>query len=97
MHFVEQQPGKKLPIHHSYLEVRRILAEQRARFEGDEAADRALKALDADAPPVDEVPMAVPAKPTREPKPSTPVARSAAGANAPPTKPALPAKRLAAN
>lgn len=45
MNFVETQPNKKLPIHPTYLEIRRILAQQAQSFEGDRAAERAIRAL----------------------------------------------------
>jgi hypothetical protein len=45
MTFVEKQPGRKLPVHPAYLEVRRILAEQAKTFEGEGAAQRAMLAL----------------------------------------------------
>ena len=45
MTFVEAQPGKKLPVHPAYLEVRRILTQQAQNFEGDRAADRAMRTL----------------------------------------------------
>jgi hypothetical protein len=49
MSFVEAQPKGKLPIHPTYLEVRRILGQQAHNFEGDRAAERALRALEGKA------------------------------------------------
>lgn len=45
MTFVQAQPNKKLPIHPAYLELQRILTQQLEIFEGDRAADRALKTI----------------------------------------------------
>lgn len=43
--FVEARPDKKLPVHPAYLELRRILWQQSQNFEGDKAAQRAMRAL----------------------------------------------------
>jgi len=56
--FVESQPGKRLPVHPAYLDIRRILAEQAVTHEGDRAAARALNALATQATadePVDAI------------------------------------------
>lgn len=45
MGFVEEQPNKKLPVHPTYLELRRILSQQAQNFEGDRAANRAMRTL----------------------------------------------------
>lgn len=45
MKFVENQNSKALPVHPAYLEVRRILSEQAANFEGDAAAERVFRSL----------------------------------------------------
>jgi len=45
MKFVEAQKNNALPVHPTYLEVRRILSQQAESFEGDSAAARALDSL----------------------------------------------------
>ncbi|MFX1682917.1 hypothetical protein PV762_27200 [Mitsuaria sp. CC2] len=50
LQFVETQPNKKLPVHPAYLAVRRVLAQEAQNFEGDRAADRALRTLTGLAP-----------------------------------------------
>lgn len=45
MRFVDAQPNNKLPVHPAYLEIRRILAQQAQNFEGDRAAERAMRLL----------------------------------------------------
>ena len=98
MTFVEKQPGRKLPVHPAYLEVRRILAEQAKTFEGEGAAKRALLTLaehhrhDADS----AVPMPAAVAESASPAPTAgePPATVSPG---PATRRQLPARRLAAD
>lgn len=43
--FAESQANKKLPVHPTYLEVRRILKQHAQLFEGDRAAERAMRSI----------------------------------------------------
>lgn len=106
MGFVEKQPKKKLPVHPAYLEVRRILSQQAHNFEGDRAAERAMRTLSGQAEGTNEhregggevqLPSSGSQNTARRPQASR-VRKSILGAaHATDAKPVLPAKRLAAN
>lgn len=55
MSFVEGQPNKKLPVHPAYLEMKRILAQRAETFEGDRAAQRAIRTLATQSPEADDI------------------------------------------
>ncbi len=90
MTFVETQPGRKLPVHPAYLEVRRILVAQSKTFEGDPAAQRALLTLaDQDSSEsCSQTPMSAELNVWNKPPVKQPALESLRG---------LPAKRLAAD
>jgi hypothetical protein len=105
MGYVEAQPNKKLPVHPAYLEVRRVLTQAAQTFEGDRAAERAMRAMaghaeasedSASKPDHPPTPPAAPTPPEARPptdgkKPVAPAKPDAGG------KRPLPARRLAAN
>ncbi len=98
MNFVESQKNKKLPVHPTYLEVRRILSQQAASFEGDSAAIRALQNLNENSK---SVPLEGSQHPSAlfENRENPSVAKTPKGADKSRglEKKPLPAKRLASN
>lgn len=105
MSFVEAQSNNKLPIHPTYLEVRRVLAQQSQNFEGDRAADRAMRALKGNVDAAAENEVAT-GDPSKRQESFAPPAEAAEGPGGRPAlsprsnssgKRPLPARRLAAN
>ena len=104
--YVEAQDNKKLPVHPAYLEVRRVLSQQSQNFEGDRAAERAMRLLAGQANAAEHIgegernqsmaPL-VPRAPASEKAPSEAAKSVVQPKAAVAAKHPLPARRLAAN